>query len=46
MLEHAASSTFLYGQLKLIWLFLCLDCGVYDAISAKEFIDFFLIKSN
>ena len=24
-----------------IFLFLCLNCGIYDTISAKEFIDFF-----
>ena len=31
---------------KFFGLFLCLNCGVYDTISATEFIDFFLIKSN
>ena len=38
---HTASSTFLHSQLKLFDYFLCLNCGVYDTISAKEFIYFF-----
>ena len=29
---------------KAFWLFLCLNCGVYDAMLLKEFIDFFLLK--
>ena len=26
------------------WLFLCLNCGVYDTMSPKEFKDLFLLK--
>ena len=37
---HTASSTFLYSKMKLSGYFLCLNCGVYDTISPKEFIDF------
>ena len=29
---------------EAFWLFLCLNCGVYETISPKEFIDFFLLK--
>ena len=29
---------------EAFWLFLCLNCGVYDAMLPKEFIDFFLLK--
>ena len=29
---------------EAFWLFLCLNCGVYDTISPKEFIDFFKLK--
>ena len=38
---HTASSTFLHSQLNLFILFLCLNCGVYDTISPKDFIYFF-----
>ena len=30
---------------EAFWLFLCLNCGVYDAMLTKEFIDFFLLKA-
>ena len=29
---------------EAFWLVLYLNCAVYDSISLKEFIDFFLIK--
>ena len=29
---------------EAFWLFLCLNCDVYDTISPKEFIDFFWLK--
>ena len=33
-------------SVEAFWLFLCLNCGVYNTISVTEFIDFFQIKSN
>ena len=29
---------------EAFWVFLCLNCGVYDAMLLKEFIDFFELK--
>ena len=29
---------------EAFWLFLSLNCGMYDTISPKEFLDFFLLK--
>ena len=44
---HTASSTFLHSNLKFFDFFLCLNCGVYDTISATKFgsvvVDFLLI---
>ena len=31
-------------SVEAFWLVLCLNCGVYDIISATEFIDFFKLK--
>ena len=39
---HRASNTFLHSQLKLFDY--CLNCGVYDIISATQLIDFLLLK--
>ena len=29
---------------EAFWLFLCLNCGVFDAMLPNEFIDFFYLK--
>ena len=29
---------------EAFWLFLCINCGVDDAMLLKKFIDFFLLK--
>ena len=38
--DHTASSTFLHSQFKFFLLVLCLNCDVYDTISAIECKDF------
>ena len=39
------STQHLSAQLnEAFWFFLCLNFGVYDTISPKEFIDFFELK--